>query len=300
MIRVAVLGAGLIGLDLVHRISRSTVLDCLLVVGRRRTTGLHRAAEAGCPTEVGGPERIAEHAECLDLVFDASDAAGHVQLMEALGGRGPRIVDLTPSHLGVPVVPTVNPEQALLARDISLISCAGQATIPVLHAVSQEFPPSYIEIVTTAASVTAGPATRRNLDEFLACTGSAIAAFTGSPQVKVLANISPAKPEPSFRLVMRLQAQGMDLRRVQALVEGAAQSVRTNAPGYAVTSCSLSGDVATVTAEVTSTGDWIPRYAGNLEIISAAAVAVATTLATPATVPDPPDVAEPVAEGTHR
>jgi acetaldehyde dehydrogenase len=198
------------------------------------------------------------------------------------------------------VVPTVNLEQALRASDISLISCAGQATIPVLHSVSQEFPPSYVEIVTTAASVTAGPATRRNLDEFLACTGSAIAAFTGSAEVKVLANISPAKPEPPCRLVMRLQAQGMDPRRVQDLVEEAAQAVRTNVPGYAVTSCSLSRDVATVTAEVTSTGAWIPRYAGNLEIISAAAVAVATTLVAPATVPDPSGVAAPVAEETPR
>ena len=237
------------------------------------------------PHQVGGPERIAEHAEDLDLIFDASDAAGHAQLLEALGPRGPRVVDLTPSHLGVPIVPTVNASQCPGARDISLVSCAGQATIPVLHAICREYPPAYIEIVTTAASATAGPATRRNLDEFIDCTGSAIAEFTGSPEVKVLANISPAKPEPAFRLVMRVQAEHLDPARVCTLAHRAAEEVRAHAPGYRIDACIVDGDIATVTAQVTSTGDWIPHHAGNLEITCAAAVAVAQVLARSETAP---------------
>lgn len=279
MIRVGVLGAGLIGLDLVHRITRSPDLDCRLVVGRRSTTGLRLAEKAGCLTEVGGPDCIADHADDLDLIFDAADAAGHAQLLQALGPDGPRVVDLTPSHLGVPIVPTVNAAQCLGARDISLISCAGQATIPVLHAICQEYPPDYIEIVTTAASATAGPATRRNLDEFIHCTASAIAHFTGSSQVKVLANISPAKPEPTFRLVMRVQAEHMDPEHVRRQARRAAEEVRAHAPGYRIDEIAVDGGIATVTAHVTSTGDWIPRHAGNLEITCAAAIALAHSLA---------------------
>ena len=232
MIRVGILGVGLIGLDLVHRITRSADLDCRLVVGRRRTTGLRLAEQAGCRTEVGGPECVAEHADELDLVFDASDAAGHAQLLEALGPDGPRVVDLTPSHLGVPIVPTVNASQCPGARDVSLVSCAGQATIPVLHAVCREYPPAYVEIVTTAASATAGPATRRNLDEFIDRTGSAVAAFTGSPEVKVLANISPATartavPGGHDRTGTRAPGPGP----VAPLAHRAAEEVRSHAPG---------------------------------------------------------------------
>jgi acetaldehyde dehydrogenase len=276
---VAVLGAGVLGLDLIERIRRSPHLDCQLVVGHHRaSTGLRRAAAAGCITETGGPAVLARYAADLEVVFDASDAATHVHLVDLLQGTGVRVIDLTPGNTGRPVVPSVNAADAAAATDISLISCAGQATIPVLHALAAHRTPDYIEIVTTAASATAGPATRRNLDEFLACTGAAIAAFTGADTVKVLANISPARPAPPFRVVMRVRAAGLDPEQVPVIVERAARPVRDGVPGYTVTACTLDGDVLTVTVQVTSTGPWIPAHAGNLEIISAAAVAVAESV----------------------
>ncbi|MFI6883882.1 acetylating acetaldehyde dehydrogenase [Streptosporangium canum] len=271
---VAVLGAGLIGVDLADKIQRSPLLDCRLVVGRRECLGLRRAAEMGCATSTGGLDSLLE-AGPFDVVFDASNADDHAGHWARLHHTGATLIDLTPTQLGAVVVPTVNGDQALSHPHLNLVSCGGQAAIPLLHALAQCCAPDYIEVVSTAASASAGPATRLNLDHYIATTQAGIRFFTGAPEVKVMLNLSPATPPPPFRVAMTVLATQIQPEVVGPIVAAAAASVRAYAPGYAVTSLTVAQGRICVTAEVTAEGGRLPRYAGNLDIINAAAVLLA-------------------------
>jgi acetaldehyde dehydrogenase len=272
---VAVLGAGLIGTDLVVKMQRSTALDCRLVVGRdRQSLGLRRAAEMGCATSVGGIDALLESGP-FDVVFDASNADAHAEHWSKLRPSGATLIDLTPTQLGTVIVPAVNGDQARAHRHLNLVSCGGQAAIPILHALAQHHRPEYVEVVSTAASPSAGRATRLNLDHYIATTRAAIRSFTDAPEVKVLVNLSPARPEPPFRVTMTVLAPAMPPQPVPAIVATAADRVRAYAPGFAVTSLAVDDGRISVTVQVTAHGDRIPRYAGNLDIINAAAVLLA-------------------------
>jgi acetaldehyde dehydrogenase len=275
-LEAAVLGAGLIGIDLVNKINHSELLHCGLVVGRETTTvGLHRAAEMGCETFTGGIESLVESGRRFDIVFDASNAAVHTATWQRLADTGAMLVDLTPSRLGTTIVPTMNRTEAETAQHVSLVSCGGQAAIPLLRAISEYVTPEYVEVVTTAASVTTGRATRLNLDEYIAVTQDAIRDFSGAKDTKVLANISPAVPPPPFRVVITVEAPTERLGGIQERVEAEAEAVRAFAPGYTVSSCVVTEERVRIAVEVTARGSRIPEYAGNLDIINAAAVLLA-------------------------
>ncbi|MEJ8657597.1 acetaldehyde dehydrogenase (acetylating) [Streptomyces sp. MS1.AVA.4] len=272
---VAVLGAGLIGTDLARKVQRSPTLDCGLVVGRdRESLGLRRAAEMGFPTAAGGIDSLLESGP-FDVVFDASNADAHAEHWARLRGTGATLIDLTPTQLGTVVVPTINGDQAYEHRHINLVSCGGQAAIPVLYALSQHCTPTYIEVVSTGASASAGRATRLNLDQYIATTQAAIRDFTGTPEVKVMVNLSPARPAPPFRVAMTVLTPAIRPEPVRAIVAAAAESVRAYAPGFSVTSIAVDSGRISVAVEVTATGGRLPWYAGNLDIINAAAVLLA-------------------------
>ncbi|MFD0853944.1 hypothetical protein ACFQ07_17025, partial [Actinomadura adrarensis] len=203
-LKAAVIGAGMLGVDLVHRLSASPSLSCSLVVGGRNSaTGLRLAAEMGCATSTSGMDAVT--AADVDVVFDASNAAAHH--LDRLARADVLWVDLTPSSGGTMVVPTVNGHLAESSRRLSLVSCGGQAVLPVLDVVARRCDwqaLEYVEVVTTAASASVGRASRLNLDEYIATTQRAVQDFTqpGCPpggEVKVLVNLSPALPAPAFR-----------------------------------------------------------------------------------------------------
>ncbi|MGW1174813.1 acetaldehyde dehydrogenase (acetylating) [Kitasatospora sp. NPDC002543] len=275
-LKVAVLGAGLIGVDLLHKIRSSPRLDCGLVVGRStQTTGLRRAAEMGLATTAGGIAALLDSEDAFDLVFDASNADSHAEHWRLLEPTEAVFIDLTPHNSGTLTVPTVNGHEALTGRHISLISCGGQAAIPVLHAIAQHCTPAYVEVVSTGASRSAGRATRLNLDEYIATTQDAIRTFTGAPAAKVMVNVTPAVPPPPFRVCMTVLAPGVDPDPVRDLVDAAAHKVRRFAPGYRVTEFETSEGRVSVTVEVSATGGRLPEHAGNLDIINAAAIHLA-------------------------
>lgn len=272
---VAVLGAGLIGIDLADKTQRSTTLDLRLVAGRdRESRGLARAADLGCATASGGVAALLESGP-FDVVFDASNADYHADHWAALRTTGTTLIDLTPTQLGTVIVPTVNGSQATACRHINLVSCGGQAAIPVLHAVARHCTPAYIEVVSTGASASAGRATRLNLDQYIDTTQTAIRSFIGTPEVKVMVNLSPARPAPPFRVVMTVLAPDLSPGPVAAAVASAAAEVRAYAPGFAVNSVEVQDGRISVAVEVTATGGRIPRYAGNLDIINGAALLLA-------------------------
>ncbi|MFJ9521852.1 acetaldehyde dehydrogenase (acetylating) [Kitasatospora sp. NPDC101801] len=277
-LRAAVLGTGKIGMDLAERLGKSAVLECALIVGRDETSvGLRRAAEMGLATAAGGIAAFVESGEHFDVVFDASNAAAHRAHWDALAATGAVLVDLTPSSTGTRVVPTVNGEQAVRdSRHFSMISCGGQTAIPVLAAIAGTCTPGYVEVVATAATASTGRGTWLNIDEYLATTQAAVTELaTGPSRVKALLNLSPATPEPPFRVQVTVLAPDADPVAVQDAVAAAADRVRAYAPGYTVTSCTTAGGRIDVALEVTAHSSHLPWYAGNLDIINAAAVHIA-------------------------
>jgi acetaldehyde dehydrogenase len=275
-LNVAILGAGLIGIDLLARIQHSPLLDCKLVVGRDdRARGLREAASLGCKTAGGGIKSLAESSDHLDIVFDASNALSHAEHWEYLKASGSLVIDLTPSMVGHMVLPTLNGTDALIHRNVNLISCGGQASIPILHALTKQYSPSYIELVSTAASASVGRATRLNLDEYIETTQTAIRAFTDVDDVKVMVNISPARPPAPFRVAISMLGSDFDQDMIHKHVATVANEMRLFAPGFHVAACDVIGEKAFIAVEMTASGQLIPRYAGNLDIINSAAITIA-------------------------
>ncbi len=278
-LRVAVIGAGLLGIDLVERLTSSPMLSCALVTGRSSSTaGLRLAAQMGCPTSTDGIDAVAD--SDIDVVFDASNAAAHPIHWADLTSVGVLLVNLTPSGGGTMVAPTINGHRAESSRHLSLVSCGGQAVLPVLNVVARHCTPRYIEVVTTVAAASVGRATLLNLDEYIATTEYAMRRLTHVPDVKVLTNISPALPAPAFRAQISVVADDIRPEPLRAGVETAAAAVRAFAPGYKVVSWSVADELITVCVNVTARGGRLPAYAGNVEIINAAAVLLAERHAT--------------------
>lgn len=273
---VSVLGAGLIGIDLTTKIMRSDYLDLRLVVGRDvATSGLRQAARLGLPVAAGGIQSLIEARDRFDVVFDATNASFHAEHAEKLSVLGAMLIDLTPSRVGQMVIPTVNRAQICSHRDISMVSCGGQASVPILRAITKVHEIDYIEVVTTAATLSVGRGTRLNLDEYVETTQEAIRHFTGVRDVKAILNISPARPPATFRVAMSLLGRDLTTDSVHSLVVDAASELRSFVRGYDVRACTVNDASAFIAVEVTSSGDHIPRYAGNLDIINSAAIHVA-------------------------
>ncbi|WCD91167.1 Acetaldehyde dehydrogenase 4 (plasmid) [Streptomyces xanthophaeus] len=273
MLNTAVLGTGLLALDLVERLQNSPHLRCGLVIGRTpQSKGMAQAAAMGCATAAGGITALADAGEAFDLVFDVTNAFDHPAHWAQLASTGATLIDLTPTSGGTLIVPAVNGGQAAAHRHIGLITCGGQASIPILHAVAQHCRPSHVEMVATAASRSVGRASRLNLDEYIDATQAAIQRFTQAPTAKSMLNISPASVPPPFRTAMTIVVPGLEQHPVLQLVESAAETMRAFVPGYRLISCIVTGDTLRVVVEVTATRGGMPTHAGNLEVISAAAI----------------------------
>lgn len=275
-ITAAVLGTGAVGRDLVGKIHHSPLLRCTLVAGRNPDSeGLKHAARLGYPTTAEGIAAILAAPRPFDVLFDATNALAHAEHWRLLRPLDTLLIDLTPSHLGQMVVPTVTGALAPTARDVSLISCGGQASVPIAHALAERFDVRYLEVVSTVASTIAGRATRLNLDEYVATTQRALTAFSGVRDTKAILNISPAVPPATFRTAVHAVVPGAAEEAVRAAVAETAERARTFAPGYEVVACDVAGDRVAVSLEITAHSDVLPRYAGNLDIINSAAVLVA-------------------------
>lgn len=277
-VKVALLGVGFIGADLLVKIRRSPWLECTLVSARNReSVGMHRAAAMGYATTDGGIDALVERAANFDLVFDATDAVSHKQHWQLLEPLGKKVIDLTPSGIGHMVVPSVNAADALRHINVNLISCGGQIAIPILTQLSRGFSDiRYIELVTTASSPSVGRSTRLNLDEYVQTTESAIRMFTGIKEVKTLVNISPANPPPSFRITMIVLVSNADPSAVKGIVRRTVDRMRSYAPGCRLVTCEvMGGERIFITVELQGRGDLLPKYAGNLDIINDVAIEVA-------------------------
>ena len=275
-LRVAVLGSGNIGTDLAYKVAKDPSLKLSMVAGiDPASEGLARARELGAETTTSGALGILEHGG-IDVVLDATSAKAHLAHEGKLREAGMRIIDLTPAKLGPSVVPSVNLDVAARSPNVNLISCAAQATIPLIYGFSKVAPIAYAEIVATLSSNSAGMAARENIEEFKKTTERAMVEVGQARIANAMVIFNPAEPPVCMRNSIYIKYDGtVDDAEVERSVLGMAETVRKYVPGYRITVTPFRrNDHYMVSVEVTGNGDFLPKYAGNLDIINAAAIAV--------------------------
>ncbi|MEW9670947.1 acetaldehyde dehydrogenase (acetylating) [Ammoniphilus sp. 3BR4] len=282
-LKVAILGSGNIGTDLMMKLERSNTLQLTTVIGiDPESDGLRRAKEHGYEVIDTGIEGFLERPELADLVFDATSAKAHIRHAKLLKEAGKLVLDLTPAAVGALVVPPVNLGERIEETNVNLITCGGQATIPIVHAINRVSPVAYAEIVATISSKSAGPGTRANIDEFTETTSRGIEVIGGAKKGKAIIILNPAEPPILMRdTVHALVEEGtMDEAAISQSIQEMVSTVQSYVPGYRLrTEPIFDGNRVTVFLEVEGAGDYLPKYSGNLDIMTAAAVKVAEELA---------------------
>ena len=285
-IHCALIGSGNIGTDLLAKLLRSPVLKPVWMVGiDPDSDGLRRAGELGLKTTSDGVDGMLAHMEAdrVQIVFDATSAYAHAENSRKVNARGAMMIDLTPAAIGPYCVPPVNLRQHIgkRAMNVNMVTCGGQATIPMVHAVSRVQPVRYAEIVATVSSRSAGPGTRKNIDEFTRTTAGAIAKVGGAAQGKAIIVINPAEPPLIMRDTVHCLLDGEPkVDEIKASVDAMIREVQTYVPGYRlVNGPVIDGDRVSIYLEVEGLGDYLPKYAGNLDIMTAAAVRTAEMFA---------------------
>jgi len=276
-IRVGIIGSGNIGTDLMHKVGRSPHLELAAMVGiDPASEGLALARRRGVWVTDGGLDTFLAHGPAVDLAFDATSARAHVEHAGRLAAAGVRCVDLTPAALGPPVVPDVNLDEHLDAPEVSLVTCGAQAVVPLVAALSAVGEVPYAEMVSTVASRSAGPGTRQNIDEFTLATARSLERVGGAGEGKAIIILNPAEPPLMMRNTLYAEMPGVAPGAARSALRAAVERVAAYVPGYRLTSEPLvADDVVTVFTEVEGAGDHLPAYAGNLDIMTSAAVRVA-------------------------
>jgi acetaldehyde dehydrogenase len=274
---VGIVGSGNIGTDLMVKLARNPAVDLVGVAGIDPSSdGLVRARAMGFTATDEGLEDLLDREPGIELVFDATSAAAHAPHVELLAERGIRSVDLTPAALGPAVVPGVNLDEHREAADVSLVTCGAQATVPVVAALARRSRVEYAEAVSTVASRSAGPGTRQNIDEFTFATARSLETVGAAQRGKAIILLNPADPPITMRNTVYVEAPELAPDEAIGAVEGAVASVARYVPGYRLAAEPLAAEgVVTVLLEVEGAADYLPPYAGNLDIMTSAAVRVA-------------------------
>ena len=285
-IKCALIGPGNIGTDLLYKLRRSPVLDPVWMVGiDPESEGLKRAAELGLKTTADGVDGLLPHvlADGVQIAFDATSAYVHAENTRKLNALGVLMIDLTPAAIGPYCVPPVNLAQHVGRGEmnVNMVTCGGQATIPMVAAVSRVQPVAYGEIVATVSSKSAGPGTRKNIDEFTRTTAGAVEKVGGAKKGKAIIIINPAEPPLIMRdTVHCLTETTPDQARITESIHAMIHEVQKYVPGYRLVNGPVfDGNRVSVFLEVQGLGDFLPTYAGNLDIMTAAGARTAEMFA---------------------
>ncbi|ABB13071.1 acetaldehyde dehydrogenase (acetylating) [Burkholderia lata] len=285
-IRCALIGPGNIGTDLLAKLMRSPVLEPVWMVGiDPDSDGLKRARELGLKTTAEGVDGLLPHvqADAVQIAFDATSAYVHAENSRKLNALGVLMIDLTPAAIGPYCVPPVNLMDHIGSGEmnVNMVTCGGQATIPMVRAVSRVQPVAYGEIVATVSSRSVGPGTRKNIDEFTRTTAAAVAQVGGAKDGKAIIVINPADPPLIMRdTVHCLTETAPDEARIVESVHAMIADVQRYVPGYRLVNGPVfDGNRVSIYLEVEGLGDYLPKYAGNLDIMTAAAARTAEMFA---------------------
>ena len=285
-IKCALIGPGNIGTDLLAKLQRSPVLEPVWMVGiDPESDGLKKAREMGLKTTAEGVDGLVPHikADGVQIVFDATSAYVHAENSRKVNAQGAMMVDLTPAAIGPYCVPPVNLREHVGKREmnVNMVTCGGQATIPMVYAVSRVQPVAYGEIVATVSSRSAGPGTRKNIDEFTRTTSGAIERVGGARQGKAIIIINPAEPPLIMRDTIHcLTVDAPKVAEIEASVHAMIAEVQKYVPGYRLVNGPVFDDRrVSIYLEVEGLGDYLPKYAGNLDIMTAAAARTAEMFA---------------------
>ncbi|MGI9287936.1 MAG: acetaldehyde dehydrogenase (acetylating) [Pseudomonadales bacterium] len=300
-VKCAILGSGNIGTDLMIKIIRtSSVLEMAAFVGiDPESDGLARAASLDIPYTSEGIDGLVnmEHFDQIKIVFDATSAGAHKHHNEVLSKHGKQMVDLTPAAIGPYTVPVVNMEEHLNEQNVNMVTCGGQATIPMVHAVARVAPVHYAEIVASVSSRSAGPGTRANIDEFTQTTARAIEVVGGAKRGKAIIILNPAEPPMIMRDTIFTLSATADEDKIAASVAEIVADVQSYVPGYRLKQevqfehfsknnalhipgyGDFEGVKSSIFLEVEGAAHYLPAYAGNLDIMTSAALGTAERLA---------------------
>ena len=283
----AIVGSGNIGTDLLYKLLRSDVLEPRFMVGvDPASEGLARAAKLGLEASHEGVDWLLSRPEPPAIVFEATSAYVHVRNAPRYRAAGIRAIDLTPAARGPYVIPPVNLTAHIDEMNVNMVTCGGQATIPMVYAVSRVVPVEYAEIVATVASASAGPGTRSNIDEFTRTTSKAVEVLGGANRGKAIIILNPADPPLIMRDTIFCQIPAdADHDKIVQSVHDVVAYVQTYVPGYRLKVAPQFGESrdgiprVAIFVEVEGAGDYLPPYSGNLDIMTAAATKVGEEVA---------------------
>ncbi|UTW01776.1 acetaldehyde dehydrogenase (acetylating) [Amphritea atlantica] len=289
-LKAVIIGPGNIGTDLLMKMQRSEWIEPVWMVGiDPESDGLKRAREMGIKTTSDGVDGLLPHVieDDIRIAFDATSAYVHAENSRKLNELGVIMIDLTPAAIGPFCVPPVNlrAHAQNLEMNVNMVTCGGQATIPMVAAVSQVQPVEYGEIIATVSSKSAGPGTRKNIDEFTRTTAGAVEKVGGAKKGKAIIIINPAEPPLMMRDTVHCLTEGEpDQAAITASVHAMVKEVQKYVPGYhLVNGPVFDGNRVSMFMEVEGLGDYLPKYAGNLDIMTAAGLRTAEMFAEEAT-----------------
>lgn len=277
-VKVGIIGPGNIGQDLMVKLSRSNYLEAACVVNIKESEGLDKARAKGIDASAEGIDYlIKNHKNDIKIVFDCTSAGAHMVNAPKLKEAGIFAVDLTPAAVGPYCIPAVNLSDDILELDnVNLVTCAGQATTPMVAAINKVADVMYAEVVSSISSKSAGAGTRANIDEFTVTTKKALEQVGGADDAKVIIVLNPAEPPILMRNTIYTKVRNPDLEKIKQAAFACMESVQRYVPGYRfLLEPIIQDDIVTTMVEVEGLGDYLPVYSGNLDIITAAAVHIA-------------------------
>ncbi|WP_174614487.1 acetaldehyde dehydrogenase (acetylating) [Virgibacillus ihumii] len=285
-VKCAIIGSGNIGTDLMYKLLRSDKLEVSALIGiDPESKGLQRARENGVEAIDHGIDGLKENPELADIIYEATSAKAHAHNAPILKEMGKKAIDLTPAAVGPFLVPAVNLKEDEIPHldNVNMVTCGGQATIPMVKAISDVVEVDYAEIVASISSKSAGPGTRQNIDEFTETTADALREVGGAKESKAIITLNPADPPILMRNTIHVKTAGNAEEHKEEIfksLESMLETVQGYVKGYRYKADPVvKGNVVTVSVEVEGNGDFLPKYAGNLDIITSAATKTGEVIA---------------------